>query len=302
MVKYIARARRAKHNPARPGNFPAARAPWRKQLYIVIFGADTPAGKFFDVVLLWSIVLSVICVFLESISSIRAEYGTLLITAEWIFTAIFTVEYVLRIASHPHPFRYAKSFYGLVDLFSIIPSFLSLYLAGSQGLLVIRVVRLLRVFRILKLVHYTGEANILLTALSASRQKITVFIGSVLALIVIMGAAMYLIEGPESGYTSIPVSMYWAVVTLTTVGYGDITPLTAPGKLLASFVMLLGYGIIAVPTGIVSVEIGKASQKLMIRGACSRCGEIGLPSHSRYCLRCGEALFANVKSNDSESS
>ncbi|RZA17963.1 MAG: ion transporter [Proteobacteria bacterium] len=270
---------------------PARRAKWRKRVYIVIFGSGTTAGKLFDIGLLWSIVLSVICVLLESIPSVHAQYGEELLRAEWVFTVLFSLEYVLRFVSSPRPILYAKSFFGIIDLVSIIPSFLSLYIVGAQGLLVIRVIRLLRVFRILKMVQYIGESQILLTALSASRHKITVFIGTILTLIVIFGSAMYLIEGPQNGFTSIPVSMYWAIVTMTTVGYGDITPLTAVGKILASIIMLMGYGILAVPTGIVSVELGKASQRAFAHAACRRCGEALLPVQSRYCFRCGEKLL-----------
>ncbi|RZA22505.1 MAG: ion transporter [Proteobacteria bacterium] len=269
---------------------PARRAKWRKRIYIVIFGSGTTAGKLFDIGLLWSIVLSVICVLLESVPSVHAQYGEELLRAEWVFTALFSLEYILRFVSSPRPLLYAKSFFGLIDLISIIPSFLSLYIVGAQGLLVIRVIRLLRVFRILKMVQYIGESQILLTALSASRHKITVFIGTIMTLIVIFGSAMYLIEGPQNGFTSIPVSMYWAIVTMTTVGYGDITPLTAAGKILASIIMLMGYGILAVPTGIVSVELGKASQRSFAHAACRRCGEALLPVQSRYCFRCGEKL------------
>ncbi|RZA11877.1 MAG: ion transporter, partial [Proteobacteria bacterium] len=260
-----------------PREIPARRAKWRKRVYIVIFGSGTTAGKLFDIGLLWSIVLSVLCVLLESIPSVHARYGEELLRAEWVFTCLFSLEYILRFVSSPRPILYAKSFFGLIDLISVIPSFLSLYVVGAQGLLVIRVIRLLRVFRILKMVQYIGESQILLTALAASRHKITVFIGTIMTLIVIFGSAMYLIEGPKNGFTSIPVSMYWAIVTMTTVGYGDITPLTATGKILASIIMLMGYGILAVPTGIVSVELGKASQRAFARAACRRCGEALLP-------------------------
>lgn len=272
-------------------DIPAHRARWRKLLYVIIFGSGTRSGKLFDKVLLWSILISVACVLLESVPSIAKVYGPELLMAEWVFTFIFGVEYILRLLSAPKPLRYAKSFFGVIDLLSVIPSFLSIALPGAQGLLVVRVVRLLRVFRILKMVAYIGEAQILMQALAASRHKVTVFIGTILTIIIIMGASMYLIEGPENGYTSIPESMYWAVVTLTTVGYGDITPLTTPGKILASLIMLMGYGIIAVPTGIVSVEIGRATQIARARySTCPRCGEIGLPDGSRYCYRCGESL------------
>jgi len=274
-----------------PDDVPANRAEWRKQLYIIIFGSGTRAGRLFDISLLVLILVSIFCVMFESVPSFREIHGEDLRIAEWIFTIVFSIEYILRVLSTPQPKAYVKSFFGIIDLCSILPSFLSFYDTGYQGLLVIRVIRLLRIFRILKLVEYSGEAEILMKALASSRHKITVFIGAILTLIVIMGATMYLIEGPESGFTSIPISMYWSVVTLTTVGYGDITPLTPVGKLMASLIMLMGYGILAVPTGIVSVEIGRASQSTRNRITCARCGESKHLLRSRYCNRCGEKLL-----------
>jgi voltage-gated potassium channel len=271
-------------------DIPARRAAWRKRMYIVIFGADTWAGKLFDIVLLWLILLSILCVSLETVSLIRQEYRDLLRRAEWFFTILFTIEYFLRLLAAPKASRYARSFFGLIDLCSIIPTYLSLYIAGTQSLLVIRAIRLLRVFRVLKLVQFSGEAEVLMSALKASRHKIMVFLGGVLSLILIVGALMYLIEGPENGFTSIPVSVYWTVVTLTTVGYGDITPLTPVGKIMASMVMLMGYGILAVPTGIVSVELGRADSPARIRKECPRCAERRHFAKSQYCFRCGERL------------
>jgi voltage-gated potassium channel len=269
---------------------PAHRADWRKRMYIVIFGSDTRAGRLFDIALLWLIVLSILCVTLETVPSIYRDYRHWFRYAEWAFTLIFLVEYILRLICVPRASVYAKSFLGLIDLFSIIPSFLSLYFVGAQGLLVIRAIRLLRVFRILKLTHFLEEGEVLMSALQASRHKIMVFLGGVLSLILIIGAVMYLVEGPKHGFTSIPVSIYWAVVTLTTVGYGDITPLTPLGKVLASCVMLMGYGILAVPTGIVSVEIGRVSRRAQSDLSCPRCGEQKHLAGSRYCFRCGERL------------
>ncbi|RYZ57701.1 MAG: ion transporter [Proteobacteria bacterium] len=283
--------------PVQAEDAPANRADWRKQLYIIIFGSDTKGGKIFDIALLWSITFSILCVMLESVPSIRTEYRDWLRVAEWCFTALFTLEYVLRIISSPKPSKYATSFFGIIDLVSILPTFISFFVGGYQGLIVIRVIRLLRIFRILKLVEYSGEASVLLRALSASRHKITVFIGGILTMIVILGAMMYLIEGPESGFTSIPISMYWSVVTLTTVGYGDITPLTAVGKIMASVIMLLGYGILAVPTGIVSVEIGRVRQSARYFTECPRCGEMNHLNGSRYCFRCGERLADDPESH-----
>lgn len=269
---------------------PAQRAEWRKRMYIVIFGSDTRAGKIFDLALLWLIVLSILCVTLETVPSIYQDYRPWFRYAEWAFTVIFLVEYILRLICVPRASVYARSFLGLIDLFSIIPSFLSLYFAGAQSLLVIRAIRLLRVFRILKLTQFLEEGQVLMSALFASRHKILVFLGGVLSLVLIIGAVMHLVEGPEHGFTSIPVSIYWAVVTLTTVGYGDITPLTPLGKVLATFVMLMGYGILAVPTGIVSVEIGRASRRGQFAIECPRCGEDKHLMGSRYCFRCGERL------------
>jgi voltage-gated potassium channel len=271
---------------------PAQRADWRKRMYIVIFGSDTPAGRLFDMVLLGLILLSILCVTLETVPSLYRDYHQWFRYAEWAFTLIFLMEYILRLICVPRASAYAKSFLGLVDLFSIIPSFLSLYFAGAQSLLVIRAIRLLRVFRILKLTEFLEEGQVLMSALYASRHKIMVFLGGVLSLVLIIGAVMHLVEGPEHGFTSIPVSIYWAVVTLTTVGYGDITPLTPLGKVLATFVMLMGYGILAVPTGIVSVEIGRASRRGQYAIACARCGEDKHVMHSRYCFRCGERLLS----------
>ncbi|WPP50534.1 ion transporter [Catalinimonas niigatensis] len=233
----------------------------KERLYHIIFESDTREGKNFDVALLIAILLSVLTVMLESVSSIVREYGALIRSTEWFFTVIFTIEYFLRIYCARNRKGYILSFYGMVDLISIIPTYLSLIVVGTQYVLMIRILRLLRVFRVLKLYHFLGEAEILSRALRQSAAKITVFLGAVVTLIFIVGSMMYLIEGPENGFTSIPVSIYWAIVTLTTVGYGDIAPQTIAGQMLASIVMIMGYGIIAVPTGIVSVELSKADIK-----------------------------------------
>ncbi|MEM9305570.1 MAG: ion transporter, partial [Pseudomonadota bacterium] len=247
-------------------------------LFRVIFGHQTPAGRRFDLVLIILIVCSVVAVLLDSIETINARWGEALLAAEWIFTAVFTIEYFVRLAIVDRPWRYARSFYGIVDLLSVLPTYLSLIFTGANSLLVIRVLRILRVFRILKLVRYLGEANMLVTALKASRRKILVFVISVLSLVVIFGAIMYLVEGPERGFTSIPRSMYWAIVTLTTVGYGDISPVTPLGQAIASVIMILGYGIIAVPTGIYTAEL---SQELRRDYDRRRCGECGREGHER---------------------
>jgi voltage-gated potassium channel len=267
-------------------------APWRERLRIWIFEADTPAGKAFDVALLVAIVASVLAVMLESVSDVRARWGLELDVVEWIFTVLFTVEYGLRLISVPRPSQYARSFFGVVDLLAILPTYLSVLLPGAETLLVIRGLRLLRIFRVFKLGRYLGEASVLSTALAASRHKVTVFLGTILILVTILGAAMYLIEGEENGFTSIPTSVYWAIVTMTTVGYGDIAPQTLAGKALASLVMVLGYSIIAVPTGIVTAEIvetAAASRRPTTR-SCPNCLSEGHALRARFCKDCGAEL------------
>jgi voltage-gated potassium channel len=262
----------------------------RARVAEIVFGHDTLAGKAFDVVLIASILASVLVVMLETVSSLHRELGPALRAAEWFFTILFSIEYAVRLWCAPRPLRYARSFFGVVDLVAILPTYLSLILPGAQALLVVRSLRLLRIFRVLKLGQYTTEASSLGQALARSRQKITVFLAVVVTLVLVLGSLMYLVEGPENGFTSIPRSVYWAIVTLTTVGYGDITPHTVGGQLLASLVMILGYGIIAVPTGIVTVEMGRQPPSAQARRACFRCG---LPSHdadARFCKRCGEKL------------
>ncbi len=263
---------------------------WRARLHEVIFEAETPVGKAFDVALLVAIVLSIIAVCLESVTEVRAQYGPQLRILEWIFTILFTIEYVLRLLSVRHPWKYAISFFGIVDLLAILPSYLSFFIAGSQSLLVIRALRLLRVFRVLKLAHFVGEARMLKAALRASGYKIVVFLGVVLTLVVIIGAFMYLLEGSENGFDNIPLAIYWTIVTMTTVGYGDIAPQTIAGKVLASGVMLLGYAIIAVPTGIVTVELASAVKHSVRTDACPDCGAEGHASDAVYCRYCGASL------------
>lgn len=265
--------------------------PWRRRLYIIIFESDTPGGKAFDVVLLVLILLSILTVILESVASIQAAYGAELYMLEWFFTICFTAEYVLRIISAGYPWRYIFSFFGLVDLLSVLPSYLSLLYSGTRFLLVIRGLRLLRIFRVLKLTRYLGEAETLQMALRNSVYKIIVFIGAVLVVVVIIGAMMYMVEGPENGFTDIPTSIYWAIVTITTVGFGDITPLTPAGKFLASLLMLLGYGIIAVPTGIVSAELTKADRaQYPSVSACARCKPEDHAPDAGFCRFCGATL------------
>ena len=266
-------------------------APWRAKLHEVIFEADTPAGKAFDLALLGVILLSVAAVLLESVTSIREAYGPELRALEWIITILFSIEYALRLICVGRPLRYALSFYGLVDLTAILPTYMSLFVGGAHSLVVIRALRLLRVFRILKLGHFVSEASMLGQALRASRRKILVFLGTVATLVLIIGSLMYLIEGEENGFTSIPQSIYWAIVTLTTVGYGDIAPQTFLGKALASLVMVTGYAIIAVPTGIVTVELGRISGAREISTkACTQCGLEGHDPDAVHCKYCGAEL------------
>lgn len=266
-------------------------APWRQKLQEIIFEADTPAGKAFDVALLILILASVAVVLLDSMPAMRQEYGALLTAAEWGFTIIFTVEYVLRLICVGRPLRYAASFYGMVDLLAILPTYLSLLLPSSRYLLVIRALRLLRVFRVLKLASYTGEAQYISRALRASRRKILVFLFTVLTLVLIFGALLYVIEGEENGFTSIPRSIYWAVVTLTTVGYGDIAPKTGLGQTMAALIMILGYGIIAVPTGIVTAEMTrKIPEKPVSTQSCPSCSRDGHDVDALYCKYCGTRL------------
>ncbi len=271
------------------GDEPDAPLSLRDQLNLTIFGVETPAGRRFDIALLVVIVLSIVVVMLESVNDIADSYKLAFRIIEWAFTIVFTVEYGLRLYCARQRLKYAVSFFGLVDFLSLLPTFLSLVFTGIHSLLVIRVFRLLRIFRVLKVVRMLGEATTLLSALRASFAKITVFIGAVMTIVVIMGAAMHLIEGGENGFTSIPRSMYWAIVTLTTVGYGDIAPATVPGQFVAATLMMLGYGILAVPTGIVSAEIVNASRPdHAVR--CSACKSVGHPEDANFCRICGAEL------------
>jgi len=260
---------------------------WQRNTHEIIFKSDTPLGKLFDLLLIVIIVLSIITVMLESVNSINIKYGKSLRTAEWIFTLIFTIEYFARIASLKKSRYYIFSFYGLIDLFSILPTYLSFFFAGSQALIVIRIFRLLRIFRILKLVQFLGEANDLSKAVKASLPKVIVFIIAVICISTITGTFMYIIEGPVNGFKSIPVSIYWTIVTLTTVGYGDIAPQTPLGQTLATMLMILGYGIIAVPTGIVTAQLTKTRYEKKISQACPSCGKETLEEGVLYCNQCG---------------
>jgi voltage-gated potassium channel len=265
-------------------------ADWRCHLHGIIFGAETTAGKTFDVVLIASIIISVVVVMLDSVSSITSKYGDLLYYLEWFFTVLFTIEYLLRLLCVGRPLQYATSFFGVIDLLAIIPTYLSLILPGTRFLLVIRILRVLRIFRVLKLAHYIGEANLLVQSLRASRRKITVFLFAVLTLVIIFGSLIYVIEGEANGFTSIPRSIYWAIVTMTTVGYGDISPKTNLGQALAAVVMILGYCIIAVPTGIISAEISQRTKKKICNRPCPGCGSCEHNPAAEYCQYCGERL------------
>jgi voltage-gated potassium channel len=287
--------------PDQPGPDPerAAASPWRARLHEIVFEADTPEGRAFDVALIVVITLSVLTVMLDSVRPIHAAYGPTLRVAEWIFTAIFSLEYVLRLVAVRRPLMYAVSFYGLVDLLALLPSYLSLFLPSGRYLLVIRVLRLLRIFRVLKLGAFLFEGAVLTGAIRASRHKIAVFLATVMTLVVLIGAVMYVVEGEEHGFTSIPTSMYWAIVTLTTVGYGDLAPHTPLGKVLASLVMIMGFGIIAVPTGIVTAELTRAAGRpgdgAVSGHSCPSCGLHGHATDAAYCRRCGTALIATSK-------
>lgn len=272
---------------------PAPSAPgvrWRDRLHEIVFEADTPAGRRFDLLLLGLIGLSVVAVCLESVNELRDRFGAELRIVEWIFTILFSIEYLVRLAAVRRPLRYAVSFYGIVDLLAILPTYLSLLVPGAQSLLVIRALRLLRVFRILKLTHFLGEARMLGAAVRGSLRKIIVFLGAVLTVVLIAGALMYVVEGEAHGFTSIPMAVYWAVVTMTTVGFGDVVPETVWGRLIASALMIMGYGLIAVPTGIVTVELGAAVRNATNTQSCPSCGSEGHANDARFCKYCGAKL------------
>ena len=261
----------------------------RRRLGDIIFEHERPPDKLFDIVILVLIVLSIVLVMLESVPWIRESYGGALRVAEWVFTVLFTVEYALRIYTARKRLRYVTSFFGVVDLLAILPGYLSLFLFGSQYLIVVRSLRLLRIFRILKLARFLGEASVLRRALSASAPKITVFLGTVVTVVLIVGALMYVVEGAENGFTSIPKSIYWAIVTLTTVGYGDISPQTPLGQTLSALVMIIGYGIIAVPTGIVTSELSRADRESETL-VCPECGHTKHDEDATHCKYCGTSL------------
>ena len=264
---------------------------WKARLHTVIFESNTRAGKLFDVVLLILILLSIFVVLVDSMDVYHNRLGDVFYSIEWIFTILFTIEYILRIISVHSPKKYAVSYLGIIDLLAIIPTYLSLVFVGAQTLLVLRVLRLLRVFRIFKLNHYISEMNFWSVAIKNSARKISIFMMCVLFLVLIFGSLMYLVESGTNGFSSIPASIYWAIVTITTVGYGDIAPVTSLGKVIAGLIMLLGYGIIAVPTGIVTTEMAiSARQKKMSHEVCPNCGKEGHDADARFCKYCGAKL------------
>ncbi len=265
-------------------------SPWRESLNTIIFGAETWPAKLFDVVLIICILISVLSVMLGSVESLNVKYSVVFLYIEWFFTALFTVEYFLRLISVRRPLMYCRSFFGIVDFLSIIPTYLSFLIPGVKYMLVIRVMRLLRIFRILKLSEYLSESHVLLEALNKSRHKILVFLYTVCTLVVLFGSLMYVVEGSASGFTSIPKGVYWAIVTLTTVGYGDIAPQTPWGQLIAAMIMIMGYGIIAVPTGIYSAELIKVNKPDINNDACPDCGSTGHDFDASFCKFCGHEL------------
>lgn len=264
---------------------------WKERLHEIIYEADTKEGKLFDIILLVAIIASIVLVMLESIQSIDSKYHDLLNIGEWIITILFTIEYILRIISIKKPLGYIFSFYGIIDLLSTIPKYLSFIVVGSQNLIALRALRLLRVFRILKLTRYVGASNRLIVALKASRAKIAVFLFFIVILCTILGTIMYIVEGEANGFTNIPKSIYWTIVTLTTVGFGDITPQTPLGQLIASAIMILGYAIIAIPTGIVSSEMTKSNQELQENTqVCTNCSKDYHKEKAKFCFHCGSLL------------
>ena len=264
---------------------------WRNRLYVIIFQTDTVAGRRFDSTLLLIILASLVVVILDSIDDVHQNYASVLAYIEWGFTVIFLGEYILRLYCSPKPLRYAFSFYGLVDLLAIVPGILALYYSDAQYLLIIRVIRMLRIFRVLKLGPYLKQAHYLLDALRGSKQKILVFLLSVCTLVIVFGTLMYVVEGPQHGFTSIPKGIYWAIVTLTTVGYGDIVPKTALGQVISSMVMITGYSIIAVPTGIFTAELATAMRGGQLQHHCPVCAKDSHEPEASFCSRCGNALF-----------
>jgi voltage-gated potassium channel len=279
--------------PADPQEHPYGKpdAPWRRKVYHIIFESDTPEGRLFDVVLICAILLSVLAVILDSVPPIASRYGRILNFVEWFFTFLFTIEYLARLAAIRNQVRYARSFFGVIDLLSVLPTYLALFFPPAHSLLDVRILRLLRIFRILKLTNYVLEYSMLGRALLASRRKIFIFISFVMLVVVLLGTCMYVVEGEKNGFTSIPTSIYWAISTITTVGFGDIVPKTDIGRAIASLIMLLGWGILAVPTGIISSEM--TAQRFVDRSVTRRCASCGVADHetgARFCKDCGAPM------------
>lgn len=276
---------------AAPDGFGRPETGWRLRLYTVIFEADTRAGRLFDIALIWAILASVAIVMLDSMAAIGDRVGPLFNVLEWMFTLLFTVEYIARLVCVRHPLRYARSVFGVIDLAAVLPTWLALFMPELHALIDVRILRLLRIFRVLKLGAYVAEYRALGTALAASRRKIFVFLSFVLMVVLIMGTLMYVVEGPANGYTSIPVAIYWAISTMTTVGFGDIVPKTGFGRFIASVMMLLGWGILAVPTGIVSAEFtAQRVRRTPTTRTCHECLTEGHEPSARYCKDCGASL------------
>lgn len=262
----------------------------KKRLYIIIFEADTPAGKLFDVLLFVAILISVALTMLQSVGPIRESHGTMLFALNMMFTVVFTIEYALRLWCSKQTLRYARSFFGVVDLLAVLPSYIGLFFQGARFLDVVKVLRMLRIFRVLKMTQYVGDADLLMNALASSRRKIGIFLVAVMTIVVIVGSLMYVIEGEAHGFSSIPRSVYWAIVTLTTVGYGDISPQTNLGQALAACIMIVGYSIIAVPTGIITAELGASSARKNNARTCPACGQRKHDADAKHCKQCGEKL------------
>ncbi|MDT3294921.1 ion transporter [Shewanella sp. SP2S2-6] len=275
-------------------------SPLKRQLRTIIFGTDTPAGRYFDIALMVCIVLSVALVFLDTVEVFHREYGQIIRVLEWVFTIIFTLEYGLRLYCATHPVLYARSFYGIVDLLSVLPSYLALLIPGANFTLVIRILRLFRIFRVLKLLRYLSEGNVLLRAMMQSSRKVFIFFFSVSLIVMVLSAVMYVVEGPDNGFSSIPKAVYWTIVTITTVGYGDITPKTGLGQAIAAFTMLIGYSIIAIPTGILTAEISQEVGRHRDLRSCNQCHKTGHDLDAMYCSRCGcelDSLDAPVEND-----
>jgi voltage-gated potassium channel len=280
----------SEHSPFDDTLGPALGAAWRVRWFHIIFGHEDAAGRLFDVILIIAILASIAVAVFDTVAQAHILYGSIFYALEWFFTLAFTLEYVMRIAVVDRPWRYMRSFFGIVDILAVLPTWISLVAAGSQYLLVVRALRILRIFRILKLTRYVGEADLLWFTLIRARRKVLIFFSTILTLVLIFGALMYLIEGPEDGFTSIPTSMYWAIVTMTTVGFGDITPKTTLGKLLTSLIILIGYSIIAVPTGIFTAELAAGMRAKRKYVPCAHCGQADHEGDARHCRICGTTL------------